>query len=191
MLYLQYPSEYESWKGMKQRCKNRNSKSYHNYGGRGISVCREWEESFENFFLDMGPKPSTNHSLDRINNDGNYEPKNCRWATLQEQNRNSRHNLIINYRGRQKCATEWAEILGLSLQTIIGRYKRTGNLDPTIKEIPSGLRQWRKINRVTQKQLSEFLGVSLPLISHWERGRCFPSPEKLHLLEEIIASWKS
>jgi hypothetical protein len=78
------------WRGMKQRCRNPNNPAYPSYGGRGITVCERWN-SFENFYADMGPRPSPQHSIDRWpNNDGNYEPGNCRWATKSEQNENRR-----------------------------------------------------------------------------------------------------
>ncbi len=82
--------EYKAWKGMKTRCYNTNRKSYKDYGGRGIKVCDRWLESFENFYEDMGEKPTQKHSLDRVDNDGNYEPGNCRWATIKEQMYNRR-----------------------------------------------------------------------------------------------------
>src|SRR5262245_9255007 len=83
--------ELNSWYGMKNRCSNPKSSAWSNYGGRGIAVCQRWAESFNNFLADMGPKPSPKHSIDRYpNNDGNYEPGNCRWATQAEQRANQR-----------------------------------------------------------------------------------------------------
>ena len=80
--------EYECWVSMRDRCRNPNSKSYKNYGARGIVVCKRWDK-FETFLADMGPRPK-GHSLDRIDNDGNYTPKNCQWATTKQQRHNRR-----------------------------------------------------------------------------------------------------
>ena len=92
--------EYNIWHCMKTRCLNPNAPNYSIYGGRGIKVCDRWISSFQHFLIDMGPRPSKKLSLDRINNDGNYEPSNCRWATALEQVENSR---VVN-RIKSSCA---------------------------------------------------------------------------------------
>jgi hypothetical protein len=83
-------SEYSSWASMKERCLNPNKKDYKHYGGRGITICQQWIDSFDNYLSDMGLKPGKGYSIDRINVDGNYEPSNCRWATQKEQMNNIR-----------------------------------------------------------------------------------------------------
>ena len=83
-----YTAEYKAWQSMKDRCYNPNNPRYGRYGGRGITVCQRWRISFRNFLEDMGIKTNDTYSLDRINNDGNYGPGNCRWASSYEQNRN-------------------------------------------------------------------------------------------------------
>lgn len=82
--------EYRSWSMMKNRCLNPRNPRFASYGGRGIGVCQRWVDSFDSFLADMGPRPSAKHSLDRIDNDGDYTPGNCRWATTSEQNLNRR-----------------------------------------------------------------------------------------------------
>ncbi len=86
--HLSQTSEYRSWWAMNRRCSDENGNRFKYYKGRGISVCERWKESFESFLADMGRKPSPIHSVDRIDNDGNYEPENCRWATPQQQRAN-------------------------------------------------------------------------------------------------------
>jgi hypothetical protein len=81
-------AEYECWVSMRSRCRSPKNKNYKHYGGRGIRVCERWEESFENFIADMGPRPQGRYSIERIDNDGNYEPSNCKWIPLSEQSKN-------------------------------------------------------------------------------------------------------
>lgn len=115
--------EYVAWSSMLKRCSDAAGKDYADYRGRGISVCRRWKK-FENFFADLGPAPTSLHSLDRIDNNGNYEPGNCRWAIRQQQARNRRNNLLITYRGETLILGDWAKRLGINRQTLISRIKR-------------------------------------------------------------------
>jgi hypothetical protein len=114
---------YNSWISMKERCSNPLAPNYRHYGGRGIEVCKRWL-TFSNFIKDMGARPSVSHSLERINNDGNYEPSNCRWATWKEQNNNRRGNTKIVINGVTKTIGQWAEISGVSIDTIRSRMSR-------------------------------------------------------------------
>jgi len=87
--------EHRAWRAMKNRCFNPNNKNYSDYGGRGIKVCDRWLNSFENFLADMKSRPTAKHSIDRIDNDGDYSPKNCKWSTKAEQDNNRRSNRLI------------------------------------------------------------------------------------------------
>lgn len=100
------------WKGMRQRCENPKTTEFRLYGGRGIKVCERWQ-NFANFLADMGDRPS-GASLDRINNDGNYEPGNCRWATPKQQGLNTRKTWKISYAGETMSLRDWAARLGMS-----------------------------------------------------------------------------
>lgn len=116
--------EYYAWQSMKARCGNPNAQQYKNYGGRGIAVCARWQESFEAFFEDMGPRPSPKHSLDRKNNDGNYEPGNCRWVSMLVQNNNNRQARFLKFRGEKHSVSEWCRRLGLPRVMVSQRLRR-------------------------------------------------------------------
>lgn len=126
--------EYRTWILMKRRCYDINDINYKSYGGRGIKVCPEWIESFETFFAYMGKKPSHNHSIDRINTNGNYEPGNVRWATRLQQARNKRMNRLIEYMGESKTMGQWCEILHLPLKRTELRFNRGHPLDIVFKQ---------------------------------------------------------
>lgn len=115
---------YASWKSMNRRCTNPNTMLFSQWGGRGITVCDRWKTSFEHFVLDLGPRPSPSHSIDRIDNDKGYFPGNCRWATKTEQARNTKRNRLIEYNGETKCLAEWADIFGIKSSVIKDRIFR-------------------------------------------------------------------
>jgi hypothetical protein len=105
---------------MRKRCFDPSNKCFAHYGGRGIRVCKRWK-TFEHFFVDMGPRPSPEHSLDRIDNDGHYSPDNCRWATRLEQANNKTATHWISHDGRTQSLASWARETGIGFSTI--RYR--------------------------------------------------------------------
>lgn len=104
---------------MIQRCTNSNRADFHQYGGRGIAVCEKWLSSFEAFFIDMGARPSPQHSLDRFpNNDGNYEPGNVRWANKHQQMQNTRATRLITFNGQTMGLNAWAKQMGINKESL-------------------------------------------------------------------------
>jgi DNA-binding NtrC family response regulator len=118
---------YGVWTSMKNRCRNPKVTAYKYYGGRGIKVCERWL-SFENFFSDMGPAPSKKHNIDRIDNDGDYKPANCRWATAKQQRENQRIP-SVHYLN----ASEIAALVGISRQRLYQRIDKYGNLERALR----------------------------------------------------------
>lgn len=123
--------EYWIWASMLKRCKSKTDKSFKNYGGRGIKVCERWHK-FENFLEDMGEKPTPKHSIDRIDNNGNYCPENCRWATQKEQARNKRNNYLITFRGKTKCLQQWAEDYNIKWFTVRNRLENNWDIEEAL-----------------------------------------------------------
>lgn len=119
--------EYSAWSSMKRRCSSPRDSNYPRYGGRGITVCDRWRDSFEAFFEDMGPRPSAIHSVERDNRDGNYEPGNCRWATQKEQANNRRSNVEVEAFGETMTVVQWAERLGIDQMIIYQRLAKGWN----------------------------------------------------------------
>ena len=112
---------YNAWRAMLSRCTNPKNAEYRKYGGRGIMVCEAWM-NFHQFVADMGPKPTPQHSIDRFpDNNGNYEPENCRWATKGEQSGNRRTNRDITHNGRTMCLAHWAQEVGMVKETLVRR----------------------------------------------------------------------
>jgi len=124
---------YAVWKTMKSRCNNPNNKKYKRYGARGIKVCSEWEKSFLSFHeWAMSNGYAKGLSIDRIENNGNYEPKNCRWVNNGIQSRNRSNNRIIEYKGVSKCLSEWSRLTGLGHKTISSRIKRGWTIEEAL-----------------------------------------------------------
>jgi hypothetical protein len=116
--------EYNSWASLRSRCLSKTDPGYSYYGGRGIKICDRWVDSFENFYADMGARPSTKHSIDRINNEEGYSKRNCRWATRKEQARNKRNNVILTFNGKTLCAPDWERKTGIRATIIRQRISR-------------------------------------------------------------------
>ena len=151
---------YGIWKGMKSRCNNPARKSYADYGGRGITVCDEWAQSFEKFrdwALANGYRDDL--TLDRKENDGPYSPENCRWATQAEQSNNTRRNHIVEAFGESHTLAEWGKINGLSYNTIKTRMRKGATGEELVKPVKKRtitangethtLREWAKITGVS------------------------------------------
>jgi len=161
-------STYLTWAAMRQRCGNPKSDSYRYYGGRGISICQRWLDSFENFVADMGIKPSRELSIDRIDVNGNYEPSNCRWATAKQQLENRRVPQIvemIEFEGECLSKSQWAAKIGMSLKALSYRLNagwtlRAALTTPYIKnkKARSPKRSRESVRVSTGVQLSKIVG---------------------------------
>jgi hypothetical protein len=129
---------------MVNRCHREGTLSFRNYGARGIRVCDRWRESFASFLEDMGRKPTPQHTIDRVNNDGNYEPGNCRWATRRQQSLNTRVNRLVSYDGREMPLALWAEETRIPYGTLMSRLDNGWPVERALKEPPDV----RKRNRL-------------------------------------------
>lgn len=122
---------FKIWDAMLQRCGNPNSMYFSRYGGRGIVVCERWK-SFANFLADMGERPS-GCSIERLNNDGPYEPSNCKWSTAAEQSRNKSNNVFLEWRGERRCLSDWVGHNGLTRSAIKARLARGWTVERTLE----------------------------------------------------------
>jgi hypothetical protein len=132
-------SIYKAWVAMRNRCSNKRNRFYSGYGGRGISVCEEWNNSFQSFYnwsMSNGYKEEL--TIDRIENNGNYEPNNCRWVTMEVQSKNKRNNIYVEIDGVSKTLTEWAKESGLKKVTVFRRYHAGWKIEDLLKPISSG-----------------------------------------------------
>lgn len=131
---------YRVWRSMISRCTNPNVPAYDRYGGRGIAVCDRWHD-FANFYADMGDPPSPQHTLERIDNDGDYSPDNCRWATRTHQARNRASNHRITFRGKTRTLAGWAEETGINRSTILDRLHRGWSVERALTTPPRKMRR--------------------------------------------------
>lgn len=138
--------EYNVWNAMRERCTNPKLRSFKDYGARGITVCERWS-SFENFYADMGPRPVPGMSLERMNNDGNYEPGNVRWATATEQARNRRSSVLVTFNGRTATIAEWADRTGLSQLRISERLRAGWSPERALTEPKRRTTQTKPLNQ--------------------------------------------
>lgn len=145
--------EYSVWNGIKTRCSNVNHVTYRDYGGKGISVCQQWNDSFDIFLADMGPRPE-GYSIDRIDSRGNYEPGNCRWATRQEQNNNRRTNRLVEFRGDKMSLGDARKLSGSNISSghILGRLARGWILERALSE---PVLQGGELNRARREVLAK------------------------------------
>lgn len=132
-------SLHKVWMGMIARCEIKSATGYKDYGGRGISVCDGWRGcgGFEAFLADMGERPTALHSIERINNDGDYTPDNCRWATRREQDRNTRRSRLIVYNGESKTLREWSDEIEINYETLRQRIGRGWSIERALGKIGS------------------------------------------------------
>lgn len=154
-----YTPEYRAWLHIRNRCFNPNVEKFKNHGGRGITVCPKWRDSFEAFFQDVGKRPSPRHTIDRIDNDGNYEPGNCRWATQTEQQNNKRNNIKIVVSNRELTLKEACKDVGVDYRFVWLRLKRGYSLQDAFSKP-------RKANAGTGSHL-------LPLSSKYTNSELF------------------
>lgn len=136
---------YRAWITMKQRCTNPKSRGWRYYGGRGIKLCLRWHK-FENFLKDMGKRPSSRHSVERKNNDGDYCPENCVWLRREFQNRNTRRNRWVTLKGETRYITDWQRKFGVSTTTLYRRLRYGWSIERALTQSPDSRRQ-RKTSR--------------------------------------------
>lgn len=129
---LSKSSEFTTWCGIKQRCLYKKSKAYCYYGAKGITISDSWLK-FENFFEDMGKKPSPLHSIERIDNSGNYCKENCKWATVKEQANNKNSNKNITFKGKTQSMINWCKELNLNYSTIRSRFRYGWSIENCFK----------------------------------------------------------
>jgi hypothetical protein len=170
--------EYFAYNSMKYRCYNSKSEDYHNYGGRGITVCRRWRLSYTKFLEDMGKRPSPQHSLERIDNDKGYTPKNCKWATAWEQSNNRRSTVKILHEGNYLNLLEFSKAVCVLPSTLRYRRYRYGcSWEEAVHRDVYKIKRKFKGQRRTLEEWADHCGMSRQTLSSrlfkgwsWERA---------------------
>lgn len=158
-------STYQTWSAMKTRCYNSRQPTWENYGGRGITICDAWRDSFDAFLRDMGPRPK-GCTIDRINNDGNYEPENCRWATCEVQANNCRSNRRLSFQGETHTVSEWERLREFRPGTLKNRIQRGWSTD---RALTAPLGEPQHAEDMRQNQRLEWNGETMTLIEWADR----------------------
>lgn len=190
---------YNKWHSMKNRCSRASCKDYKNYGGRGIRVCEEWQDysKFREWSLSTGYVEGL--SIDRIDNNGDYEPNNCKWITMAEQQRNKRNNRIITYNGESLTLVEWGEKCHIHPDRIGARLNSGWSIEDSlftkikspvrnnkIPDIGLKIKEYRKAKNMTQMELADELGVKNTLLSRWESGSRYPTTKHIGLIINLL-----
>ena len=127
-------AEYKTWMGIKERCYNNKHPSYLLYGGRGVFMCEEWKCNFEKFLMDIGTRPSKEHSIERVNVNEGYSKENCIWATRKQQCNNRRTNYYLTYKGITLTRAQWADLIGVNVRTLASRCRANKSIEEILKE---------------------------------------------------------
>lgn len=176
-----HPREYQSWRSARNRCFNSAAEAFPYYGGRGISMCDRWRESFAAFVQDMGARPPS-ASLERIDNDGDYEPANCRWASKHDQMRNRRSNVLVRYQDQTYVLRDLATELNVSYKLLHRNYSETGDIeraiDTTLQTTRFGSRGRLRVayagEVVSLKDVARMEGVPYSILHYHHRRKGLP-----------------
>lgn len=189
---------YNKWSSIKNRCYNQKTKDYKHYGARGIKICEQWKDynNFRKWAIKTGYQDGL--TIDRIDVNGNYEPNNCKWITMKEQQRNKRNNRIITYKGKSLTLVEWGEIYNIHPDRIGARLKDGWSIEDALcKKVKSPVKEkignlgeemkkYRVRNNMTQKELADLFGVQHSLISRWENGKRYPTTKHINKIKELL-----
>ena len=170
---------YTRWQSMKRRCYTPSDRAFNRYGGRGIKVCDRWLESYDNFLSDMGLPPTKDHQIDRVDNDGNYEPGNCRWVSRTENARNKSSNRNITAFGETKTLAEWSSEIGVKRETIARRLNSGSSPEEALS---SNIRRPGKVRIVicphgsfeTISDCARALGMSISGVHNRVNSKSYP-----------------